>query len=91
MLAESYQIMAKRIIVSLREQMALYAKHNLDPKFVLMNTGDYNILQYLEGDCDIYVNTDRDTVNGLPIVICDGVKSASITTSPTNLLKQGLL
>jgi len=84
---ETKQVIAKRIILSLRNQMEVFTKNNLTPKYVTMNVADYGYLQYA---CDVQ-NSDRDTVNGLPIVICEHSKIPSVTTSPTDLIKQGLL
>ena len=80
------------MLESIREQMQRYKDHNMEPRFVLMNVDDYHaMVESASLMPQNRYNSDKDTVNGLPIVICERIGQPQVTTSPSQLLERGLL
>lgn len=89
--AEDFTIKARAILFSVREQMARFKKHYIEPGFVLMTADDYLVLKSTIGDPEICHNSDTDSINGLSIVICEKTVAPTVTATPSSLLKVGLL
>ena len=80
------------MLESIREQMARYEEHDIKPEYVLMNLAEYKVLRVqalINGQ--VRHNSDENSVNGLPIIICENVVHATVTTSPGELMSHGLL
>jgi hypothetical protein len=80
------------MLESIRNQMERYRDHGIEPRFILMSGQHYEYLaNYAESTPSARHNMDKDTVNGLPVVICENMKEPVVTTSPGELMKHGLL
>ena len=86
-----FAIEARAILFSVRDQMALFKDHYIEPGFVLMKSRDYDVLKGANGDDYVCHNSDTDSINGLPIVICEKTGKPTVTAIPSSLLKAGLL
>lgn len=89
--AEKFSIEARAILFSARVQMTRFKDHGIEPGFVLMTTKDYDVLKNAVGDSEVCHNSDTDSINGLPIVICEKSTMPTVTARPSSLLKAGLL
>jgi len=89
--AYDYSVEARAILFSVREQMARFQDHGIEPGFVLMTADSYLVLKNALGDADVCHNSDTDSINGLPIVICEKTGAPTVTATPSSLLKAGLL
>lgn len=90
-LAQDFSIQARAILFSVREQMCRFKDHGIEAGYVLMTAAHYTLLQNALGDDVVCHNTDTDTINGLPIVICDKKTVPTVTATPSSLVKAGLL
>jgi len=82
----------EKMLESIRKQMERYRDHNITPQFVLMNVADYyQMVNYANAISGVRHNSDENSVNGLPVVICEHIKEPTVTTSPGELVKHGLL
>ncbi|MCK4816820.1 hypothetical protein KA005_13705 [bacterium] len=82
---------ARAILLTAREQMARFKDHGIEPGFVLMTANHYDALKNAVGDDEVCHNSDTDSINGLPIVICEKTVNPTVTATPSSLLKAGLL
>lgn len=85
-----FSVEARAILVSVRNQMERFKEHNIEPGYVLMTVDDYLVLRNAIGTHDCH-NSDTDSINGLPIVICEKSTKPTVTALPSSLLKAGLL
>jgi hypothetical protein len=90
-LAQDFSVEARAILLSVRTQMARFKDHNIEPGYVLMKAEDYDTLKEAVGDDYVCHNSDTDSINGLPIVICEKSATPTVTATPSTLLKAGLL
>ena len=80
------------MLESIRAQMARFREHDIEPQYVLMNVDSYHeMVAFAEQNAAARHNSDRDSVNGLPVIICEGVREPTVTASPGELSKHGLL
>jgi len=86
-----FSVEARAMLLAVRVQMTRFKDHDIEPGFVLMNTVDYDILKLAVGDDEVCHNSDTDSINGLPIVICEKTQKPTVTATPSSLLKAGLL
>jgi len=87
-----YGCKGEDMLEAIRAQMERFREHNIEPQYVLMNVADYHrMVDYAEQFTAARHNSDRDSVNGLPVVICEGVRQPTVTASPGELIKHGLL
>lgn len=79
------------MLETIREQIDRYRSHGIEPRFVLMNGRDYRQMsRHAEAVSAARHNRDESSVNGLEIVICD-VREPTVTATPGELMKHGLL
>ena len=84
--------LARSILFSVREQMARFKEHNIEPGYVLMTAEAYLVLRrLLDFDPDVCLNSDVDTINELQIVVNEKFTTPIVTAKPSALLKAGLL
>lgn len=78
---------------SILSQMKRYQEHNIAPKFILMTPVQYlEVVAYSKkGVVARRHDSDENTINGLPVVICENISEPTVTTSPSELVKHGLL
>ncbi len=90
--AVCYGCYGEKMLETIRNQMQRFRDHNMEPLFVLMNSDQYRkLVAYAESIASARHNTDENSVNGLPIVICERISEPTVTTSPGELDKHGLL
>ena len=89
--AYDFTVEARAILFAVRAQMARFTEHKIEPGFVLMTANHYEILKKAVGDDEVCHNTDTNSINGLPIVICEKSEKPTVTATPSSLLKAGLL
>ena len=89
--AYDFSIEARAMLLTVRVQMARFNDHGIEPGFVLMTANDYDVLKNAIGDAEVCHNSDTDSINGLPIVICEKSTIPTVTATPSALLKAGLL
>lgn len=82
---------ARSILLSVRNQVAVFVDHGIEPGFILMGAGHYEALKLAIGDECLCHNNETDSINGLPIVICQKTKNPEVTATPSSLVKAGLL
>jgi len=78
------------IIINVTNQMARFARINVSPVAVLMNSQHYRNLLAEVKYSTVSNNDDADTINGLPIVISPA-KEVIVCASPSQLDNAGLL
>lgn len=86
-----FSVEARAILFSVRTQMARFTEHGIEPGFVLMAATDYDVLKRAIGDDEVCHNSDTNSINGLPIVICEKTNKPTVSATPSSLLKAGLL
>ena len=64
-------VKARAVLFSVRTQMKRFKDHGIEPGFVLMTADSYDVLKNAIGDEEVCHNSDTDSINGLPIVICE--------------------
>jgi len=79
------------IVITIRNQMERFAAVNVEPFAVLMTAEQYAQLKDEAAYSTMISNQDEDTVNGLPIVICQGMRAPTVAASPASLRASGLL
>ena len=89
--AYDFSVEARAILLSVRMQMTRFKDHGIEPGFVLMTAQSYDVLKNTLGDEEVCHNSDTDSINGLPIVICEKTSAPTVTATPSSLLKAGLL
>lgn len=90
--AVCYECEGETMLETIRAQLARYREAKIIPAFILMNSTSYHQMvayaQKVAGSCH---NSDQDTVNGIPVVICESTLSPVVTAQPSELAKHGLL
>ena len=82
----------ENMLESIRKQMERYRDHNMVPRFVLMNVAHYQqMVSYATATASARHTADENSVNGLPVGICEHITEPTVTTSPGELVKHGLL
>jgi len=89
--AYDFPVEARAILFAVRAQMTRFQDHDIEPGFVLMTASHYDVLKNAIGDEEVCHNSDTDSINGLPIVICEKTANPTVTATPSSLLKAGLL
>ncbi len=89
--AYNYSAEARSILLSVRNQVERFVNHGIEPGFILMGAGHYEALKLAIGDECLCHNNKTDSINGLPIVICEKAKKPEVTATPSSLVKAGLL
>lgn len=89
--AYDFAVEARAILFAVRVQMERFNDHGIEPGFVLMTADHYEVLKNAVGDTEVCHNTDTNSINGLPIVICEKTEKPTVTATPSSLLKAGLL
>ena len=78
------------IVINVRNQMARFANVNVATTAVLMNSAHYRSLQAEVKYSMVKGDADKDTLNGLPIVIAP-VRDVLVCASPSQLDNASLL